>query len=334
MNEIKYSVLILSYNQEEFIEEAINSCINQTLLPNEIIVADDYSTDHTRDLISNYCKSYPELIKPIFNKENLGIYRNYNNAINNLNGDIFLGLGGDDYLLPHAIQTIDSLIKKSKTDIKNNKVCIIANHYMLHPNGVTTIWDNYKEKKKDPFKEQIRLGLATRDYGISVNTIKQCPIPTNLGISADALRNLDIASKTDVFLYTDEVTTVHRIGSGVTARTKMEEYCASALLFRDLITKERYSKLDNADLQFLQLQKTLELMFCSKGILYIKYYFLYIFRLFTNLGNFSSNNSFSRNIKYVIPFYNFISFQIKKLLYKTSHNKLRTNKNRGNKLWI
>jgi glycosyltransferase involved in cell wall biosynthesis len=315
MKDIKYSVLIICYNQEDFITEAIESCLNQTLVPDEIVIADDYSTDGTRKIINNYYISHPTIIKPILNKENLGIYKNYNNAISFLTGEIFLGLGGDDYLLPNAISTIDKLVKDEHINLNITTICIIANHYMLHPNGIKVIWDNYKARKNAPFKEQIRLGLATRDYGISVSTIKQCPIPTDMGISADTLRNLDIAAKTDLFLHSNEVATVHRIGSGITARTKMEEYCASGLLFRDLINKDRYPQIDDADVQFVKLYKTLELMFCSHGIYYLKYYFIYIYRLILNCRNFSPNNSFYRNLRYAIPFYNIISYKIKKMIY-------------------
>jgi glycosyltransferase involved in cell wall biosynthesis len=316
MNNIKYSILILCYNQQEYIQQSIESCLNQSVKPHEIIIADDFSTDKTRSIIQKYNDNFPIIIKPIFNGKNLGIYSNYNNAIQHLTGDIFIGLGGDDYLLPDAILNLDNTIKKESIDIYQNKVFVIANHYMRQPNNSYFLWNNFKSRNISAFKEQIRLGLAARDFGISVRTIKECLIPTDLGISADALRNLDLAYKTDIFLYTDAVTTVHRIGSGITAKTKMEEYCVSSLKFRDMINKDRYPILDKKDLLFIKMLKYRELMFSSKNYHYIYNYIIYTFYLFLNINNFSKSNSFRANLKYSLPFYNKISFFVKTLLYK------------------
>jgi glycosyltransferase involved in cell wall biosynthesis len=50
--QISFSVIIPVYNGEKFIAGAIQSCLQQTVLPDEIIVIDDASTDDTRPLCS------------------------------------------------------------------------------------------------------------------------------------------------------------------------------------------------------------------------------------------------------------------------------------------
>lgn len=67
----KVSVLMTSYNHQEFIEEALDSVVCQkTSFPFEVLVYDDKSTDRSRDIILRYKEKYPEMIKTIFPDEN------------------------------------------------------------------------------------------------------------------------------------------------------------------------------------------------------------------------------------------------------------------------
>lgn len=68
---IEVSIICDTYNQEKYIEDAIKSFINQkTTFDYEILIHDDASTDNTRKIIEKYYKDYPNLIKPIFQKDN------------------------------------------------------------------------------------------------------------------------------------------------------------------------------------------------------------------------------------------------------------------------
>lgn len=65
------SVLCTTYNQEDYIEQAIRSFLMQrTSFPFEIIIHDDASTDKTKEIIEKYCKLYPQIIRPIYQSEN------------------------------------------------------------------------------------------------------------------------------------------------------------------------------------------------------------------------------------------------------------------------
>lgn len=70
-NEVKVSVLCITYNQKDYISDALDSFINQkTNFKYEILVNDDCSTDGTKDIVIEYAKRYPDIIKPIFHEEN------------------------------------------------------------------------------------------------------------------------------------------------------------------------------------------------------------------------------------------------------------------------
>jgi len=65
------SILCTTYNHENYVEEAIDSFLMQeTNFPFEIIIHDDASTDNTINIIKNYIKKYPNIIKTILQEEN------------------------------------------------------------------------------------------------------------------------------------------------------------------------------------------------------------------------------------------------------------------------
>lgn len=69
--EIAVSVCMLSYNHEKYIRKAIDSVLNQkTNFKFEILIHDDASTDKSQEIIREYEKKYPDIIKPIYQTEN------------------------------------------------------------------------------------------------------------------------------------------------------------------------------------------------------------------------------------------------------------------------
>lgn len=101
MSEIIFSVLVLTYNQEKTIKKTLDSIVGQkTNYRYEIIIADDGSIDSTRKIIDEYANNYPELIISIYNKTNLGVVKNYYNALSYTRGRYIMVCAGDDWWLP------------------------------------------------------------------------------------------------------------------------------------------------------------------------------------------------------------------------------------------
>lgn len=68
---IAVSVICNAYNHEPYIRSALEGFVMQkTTFPFEVLIHDDASTDHTADIIREYEKKYPEIIKPIYETEN------------------------------------------------------------------------------------------------------------------------------------------------------------------------------------------------------------------------------------------------------------------------
>jgi glycosyltransferase involved in cell wall biosynthesis len=101
---MRVSVYITSYNQRNYLIEAIESILVQTLAPSQIIIVDDGSEDGSQKVISEYASRYPSLIIPIFHSENHGIARTRNDALRSITGDFVTYLDGDDRFLPEKIE--------------------------------------------------------------------------------------------------------------------------------------------------------------------------------------------------------------------------------------
>ena len=89
-DDIAVSVFCLAYNHEKYIRKTLEGFVSQrTNFKYEVVVHDDASTDNTREIIREYIRKYPDLIKVIFQKEN-----QYSKGINFIDGVIYPSLKG------------------------------------------------------------------------------------------------------------------------------------------------------------------------------------------------------------------------------------------------
>lgn len=98
------SVFIQSYNYERYIAEAIESVLSQSFQNFELIIVDDASQDQSPAIIEAFGKRYPGKIKFVNRTENWGLVRTYNEAIDYVNGDIFVAMSSDDILPSGALE--------------------------------------------------------------------------------------------------------------------------------------------------------------------------------------------------------------------------------------
>ncbi len=95
---VKVSVAMIAYNVEKYIEEAIESVLNQEVdFRVELIIGEDCSTDATREIALNYQANYPSIIKVLLPKKNQGLTPNCVATINACTGEYVALLDSDDY---------------------------------------------------------------------------------------------------------------------------------------------------------------------------------------------------------------------------------------------
>ena len=95
----RVSVVIPTYNRQEFLADAINSVLSQTIKPFEIIVIDDGSTDASEDVL----KKYGDQIK-LIRQENSGVSVARNVGIKAAHGSLIAFLDSDDMWLPGKLE--------------------------------------------------------------------------------------------------------------------------------------------------------------------------------------------------------------------------------------
>lgn len=147
----KLSVCVITYNHAKYIRKCLQSIVDQeTNFRFEIIVGDDFSTDGTREIVKEFAGNYPEIVRPIFHKKNIGGANNYLSVHEFVNGEYVAHIDGDDYALPGKLQAQADFLDK-------NPECSIVWHRMH------TLWENEGRMYADNFCE---LGLLNLKFGI------------------------------------------------------------------------------------------------------------------------------------------------------------------------
>lgn len=125
-NDPKVSILCVTYNQEKYIRETLDSFLMQkTDFPFEILVHDDCSTDETKNIISEYAKKHPSIIRPIFEESNQfsqGRVDFVKNMFVQARGQYIAVCEGDDYW------TDKRKLQKQVEFMDNNPTCSVVFH--------------------------------------------------------------------------------------------------------------------------------------------------------------------------------------------------------------
>lgn len=102
----KVSVLMLTYNHEKFIADAVNSVVQQVAdFKYEIVIGNDCSKDKTGSILDQFQKKYSDKIRVRHSRQNLGMYWNFLATLNLCRGDYIALLEGDDYWTsPHKLK--------------------------------------------------------------------------------------------------------------------------------------------------------------------------------------------------------------------------------------
>ena len=125
------TVICLCYNHASFAIEALESVLGQTHPNVELIVADDFSTDNSVQVINNWLKQHPE-IQFIANKENLGNTKTFNKCLKLAKGEYIIDLAADDLLKPDSIV---NQLKGFEESIYGNLGLIYGNAELINEDG-------------------------------------------------------------------------------------------------------------------------------------------------------------------------------------------------------
>ena len=143
----KVSVILLCYNQGEYVEESIRSVLDQDYGDIELIVVDDASTDSSSEIIQRLSSDHDFVF--IQNDKNLGNCKSFNIGFNSSKGDLIIDLAADDYFLPGKIKKQVEQFSQLDPDYG----VVFSNAEMIDKDGKSLGTHFEKVKKIKKFKE-------------------------------------------------------------------------------------------------------------------------------------------------------------------------------------
>ena len=106
----RVAVIIASYNYGCYLPEAVESVLRQTRLPDEIHIVDDYSDDNTEEIGRYFADKRPGQIQFHRNFNNLGIVKNFSDAVSRTRSDYICILGADNRMRSDYIERLAALL--------------------------------------------------------------------------------------------------------------------------------------------------------------------------------------------------------------------------------
>lgn len=128
MHSPKVSVLIPAYNYAHYLTEAIESVLTQSFEDFELVIIDNCSTDNTKDIVYNYAKDDSRVVF-IENNENIGMFRNYNQALLHARGEYIKFLNADDKFHPEILEKFVRILDE------HQDISLVTSHRQYFQNG-------------------------------------------------------------------------------------------------------------------------------------------------------------------------------------------------------
>ena len=129
---MKFSILVPVYNVEQYLEQCVESLLNQTYKGEyEIILVDDGSTDSSSEICDKYAENYPDKIK-VIHKKNEGLVSARQTGIEVAVGEYSLFADSDDFVELNLLETVSNCINR------NNNPDMVIYSFRYYSNGKTT----------------------------------------------------------------------------------------------------------------------------------------------------------------------------------------------------
>jgi glycosyltransferase involved in cell wall biosynthesis len=122
---MKLSVAMATYNGEQFLAEQLQSFVDQSLPPDELVVCDDHSSDRTMEIIREFQGQVSFKVVAVRNENRLGVVENFAKAVDLCTGDIIFLSDQDD------VWAIDKLQRHTEIYLQHDDVGLVFNNASL-----------------------------------------------------------------------------------------------------------------------------------------------------------------------------------------------------------
>lgn len=221
------SVFILVYNQELYIKQTIQSILDQkTNFDFNLVIGEDCSTDNTLKILNDFKDKYPDQIKLISLKKNIGLIHNFVNTVKECDGKFIAICDGDDFWL-------DECKLQKQVDFLENNLdysIVFTNKTNLFSNG--TLKDSEEKKPETSnFNDLIKGNYIASVTVLIRNKVSDFKIPDwflkyPYGDWPLYLMTVNDGSK---IKYLDIITAVYRTDIGVSSKIRKKISALTAI---------------------------------------------------------------------------------------------------------
>jgi glycosyltransferase involved in cell wall biosynthesis len=174
------SIVIPTYKRPARVAEAIQSCLNQTLLPYEILVGDDSPDARTKEVVEKLANTAVVPIRYTHNTPSLGQVSNVNTLFSKASGGSVMLLHDDDLLLPESLSTLTSILDGDSTiSIAYGRQYIIDEQSQIDPeSSITFNRDFYRDAEFEgsvltPFEAGLSQQIPNNGYLMRASVLKK-----------------------------------------------------------------------------------------------------------------------------------------------------------------
>lgn len=207
-----FSVIIPVFNAEPWLRECLDSIAKQSYLNFEIVITNDGSTDHSKEVINKFTKDNESITVKVIEQQNAGLGNARNEAVKKAEGEWLCFLDADDYWSTQKLKQCRQYILNYQ-----DKKWFYHEVYEKYPKG------RMKErvgKECDSIKELLLDGSPIVP---SATVIRRDFFLANNGFDEERNRVEDLGLWMRLFMenhipgFLEETLTVYRLGSGLTS---------------------------------------------------------------------------------------------------------------------
>jgi len=173
---IDFSVFMITYNHENFIEQAIRSVLEQEFEGSlQIVIGVDKSKDNTLQICKNIQAEFPRVIELYEYEENIGMFQNFYNSLEACKGKYIAILEGDDYWTykKKLQEQFDYFEKHPNCILSAGHVDLVDEHSVNHGNTLNSSPGDYKILLKEDLVVINQLNALTTAFRHSAVDLKE-----------------------------------------------------------------------------------------------------------------------------------------------------------------
>ncbi|TRX20912.1 glycosyltransferase family 2 protein [Flavobacterium franklandianum] len=241
----KVSIIVPCYNQAQFLDEALQSVLDQTYIDWECIIVNDGSTDHTEEVAQRWVSKDSRFV--CLKKENGGLSSARNAGLEAVKGEYIQFLDSDDWIANTKLELSINMLQEAfdnnvKIAISNFRRFINKVEEPMLNSGILKDeffnFDSILYKWDDTFTIPIHCGLFEKTL------FQNFKFPEELGAKEDWIMWVSLFYKDCKAVHINEVLALYRINiDGLTHKDMTQDIIKAHNIFRLILSEEEFNKL-------------------------------------------------------------------------------------------